>query len=235
MIKGLKFAAYAIVAAGIVGVSSTTTASASKYVPDHSVPTLKSLQSYKYTTYHRIASKKNKGIRVYTSEYLTTYDVSKKSNVFTSDKAAIVKAKNGKLVKYRYVINSHGTVSGYVYSGYFTKKSSPKVKTVKVSGGYVIPKELRKSVSNTNVHGLKHVNDWRLAQIKLGKQMTLHPSYYTKDGSFYARVYSSDYFALYKNTLKSGKESTNQKTVDMIVTDLNAAYNYKSFNKFYSK
>lgn len=236
MNKGEKVTALVLAIAGFVGVSSVTTVSASaKTYYTHSAAKLESEQTYKNSRYTKVTSKKNKNIRVYDSEYLKSYTLSKKTNVFYSNMQATVKATNGKFVKYRYVVSLSGWVSGWIYNGYLSPKTSPKkVHNVKVDKTtYAIPKVLKKSVSNSNVNGFKHVNDLRLALLKLNKQINLHPNYYKKNPLYYANSDLNDYVALYTDIAYRGGKDDDQGYVDDLITSVNDILNYKVWNTKY--
>ncbi|GAX06093.1 hypothetical protein IWT25_01418 [Secundilactobacillus pentosiphilus] len=258
MKKGVKALALALAVAGLAGGSSITTASAKQWhhpsIGDgmtqtrktyytHSAATLESEITYKESTFHRVASAKNKKLRVYNSKYLRSYSVTTSIRAFDSKAEVTVKLPNGKMAKYRYVIGGNGTnrkyglIDGWLFAGYLTPKSSPKkVHHVKVDKtSYAIPKVLKKSVSNTNVNGFKHLNDIRLALLKANEQVSLHPGYYNQKNSlYYAQHDLNDYVALYNDIAYHGGKHDNQAYVDDLLKDVNEIINYKSWNAKYA-
>lgn len=258
MKKGVKALALALAVAGLAGGSSITTASAKQWhhpsVGDgmtqtrktyytHSAATLESEITYKESTFHRVASAKNKKLRVYNSEYLRSYSVTTSINKFDSKAQITVKLPNGKMAKYRYVIGGNGTnlkyglINGWLFSGYLTPKSSPKkVHHVKVDKTtHAIPKVLKKSVSNTNVNGFKHVNDLRLALLKANKQISVHSNYYNaKNSLYYAKHDLNDYVALYNDIAYHGAKHDTQSWIDGVLKSTNELLDYKAWNAKYA-
>lgn len=126
----------------VASMISTTTASAKTYKSKTTVTKIKNIKNY-YSNknefvagvkFHRIKSKNNKNLKVYTNRWLTSYKYSKKTNLFYATAQETVKLSNGKIATYRFVKDKFDLdLHGWIWCGYLTPKATPK----KITSSYI--------------------------------------------------------------------------------------------------